>query len=42
MHLDLAKLFASLIALVGPPPADAPKELLLQKGDQFWPSSIPS
>lgn len=35
MQLDLAKLFASLIALVGPAPADTPKELQLKKGDQI-------
>src|SRR5882724_2437806 len=35
MHADFAKLFASLIALVGPAPADMPKELQLKKGDQI-------
>jgi lysophospholipase L1-like esterase len=35
MHADLAKLFATLIAILGPAPADAPKDLLLKKGDQI-------
>jgi lysophospholipase L1-like esterase len=35
MHADLAKLFATLIALAGAPPADAPKELQLKPGDQI-------
>ena len=35
MPLNLAQMFAALVALIGPPPADAPKELQLQKGDQI-------
>jgi lysophospholipase L1-like esterase len=35
MQLDLAKLFASLVALIGPAPTDMPKELQLKKGDQI-------
>ncbi len=35
MHADLAKLFTSLIALIGPPPSDTPKELQLKAGDQI-------
>ena len=35
MQLDLAKLFATLIALLGPAPADAPKDLQLKPGDQI-------
>jgi len=36
MHaVSLAKLFASVIALIGPAPADSPKELQLKSGDQI-------
>jgi len=36
MHsASLAKLFASLIAILGPAPADSPKELQLKPGDQI-------
>jgi lysophospholipase L1-like esterase len=33
--VTLAKLFASVIALIGPAPADLPKELQLKPGDQI-------
>ncbi len=35
MSLDLAKLFAALIGILGPAPADMPKDLQLKKGDQI-------
>jgi lysophospholipase L1-like esterase len=36
MHpVELAKLFASVIALIGPAPADSPKDLQLKSGDQI-------
>ncbi len=35
MPAELAKLFATLIALLGPAPADAPKDFQLKQGDQI-------
>jgi len=35
MSLDLAKLFAALVSILGPAPAEMPKELQLKKGDQI-------
>jgi lysophospholipase L1-like esterase len=35
MNADLAKLFAALIGILGPAPADMPKDMQLKKGDQI-------
>ncbi len=35
MNLDLAKLFATLLAILGPAPADMPNALQLKSGDQI-------